>query len=68
MTKQQNKILAVIFKNAENGLTLDEISRETKISREWVSLEIAGLIEINAIKEFPGSVFKPSGGKLKMMR
>ena len=67
MNKQQSKILAMIYQNASNGVTVDEISSKIKLSKISVSLEIATLIEINAIKEFPGEVFKPSGGKLKMM-
>lgn len=67
MNKQQNRILSVIYKNAENGVTIDEISKQSKVSKDWVRLEIAELMKINAISEHPGETFKPSTGKLKMM-
>ena len=67
MNKQQNKILAIVYQNADEGITLDDISKKTKLSKISANMEIASLIELNAIKECPGQVFKPSSGKLKMM-
>ena len=67
MNKQQNKILAIVYQNADEGITLDDISKKTKISKISANMEIQSLTELNAIKECPGQVYKPSNGKLKMM-
>lgn len=67
MNKRQVKILAMVYANAGEGASLDRICKQLGISRTVASMEIGQLVELNAVKEYPGELFKPSSGKLKMM-
>ena len=66
MNKNQTKIMAVIYKNQNSGITPDDIAKQTRLSRELVSMELDALEKINAIMPTPGCLYKPSTGKLKM--
>ncbi len=67
MNKHQKKIVALVYKNAENGISIEEIAKKLKISPFSLSLEVGELLKINALEEFPGKIIKPSSKKLTMM-
>ena len=67
MNKHQSKILAMIYENPREGASLHLICKKLGLSGTAASIEIEKLLELNAIKQYPGDLFKPSAGKLKMM-
>ena len=67
MNKNQKKILAIVYANQQEGITVDDIAKKMKLSSFSLSLEIDELIRINAVQELPGKVIKPSTKKLQML-
>jgi len=66
LNKNQTKIMAVIYKNQNAGITPDDIAKQTRLSKEIVAMELDALEAINAIMPTPGCLYKPGTGKLKM--
>ncbi len=67
MNKNQKRIVALVYQNAENGISTDEIAKKLKLSSFALSLEVDELLKINAVEELPGKVIKPSSKKLKLL-
>lgn len=66
MNKNQKKIIAVVYKNREVGISAEDIAKQARISKEVVWIEMSNLLKVNAVVVEKGDLFKPSDGKLKM--
>jgi hypothetical protein len=67
MTKKQQKILGIVYSNGSGGIGVEAIAKSAKSSVLSLHSTLRELVEASAIEELPGSIYKPSEKKLKML-